>query len=84
MSDPIYIRVKVQPKSGRLEFNEQLEDGTYKIRLKAAPEKGKANEELIAFLAKSCALRKDELSLVSGHTERTKLIRLPAGTKLPW
>lgn len=84
MSDVQYIRVKVQPKSGRCAYNEILEDGTIKIRLKAAPEKGKANEELITFLAKSCGVRKDEISIVSGQTERTKLLRLPPHAILPW
>lgn len=84
MSDAKYIKVRVQPKSGKLEFKEKLEDGTLKFRLKAAPEQGKANEELIKFLAKKLSCQRDEISIVSGHNERTKLIRIPANCTLPW
>lgn len=49
---------------------------TYKIRLKAVPEKGKANEELIKFLSKELALPKDKIEIISGKTERIKLIRI--------
>ena len=45
------IKVKVIPKSSRTELAGQLPDGTWKIKVAAAPEKGKANKALCAFLA---------------------------------
>ncbi len=49
--------------------NEEL-----KVRLNAVPEKGKANEELIAFLAKTWKLPKSSLSIQSGLTSRHKKV----------
>ena len=75
-----YLRVKVVPKSPKTELVEIFEDAesgqTYKIRLKAAPEKGKANEELIRFLAKELNLPRTALLILSGKTNRIKLIRV--------
>ncbi len=72
----IYLRIKVVPKSGKLEFVEIMEDETWKIKLKAVPEKGAANQELIKFLAKKLALRKEKVSIVSGQTARLKLVKI--------
>jgi uncharacterized protein (TIGR00251 family) len=51
-----------------------MADGTYKIRVAAPPEGGKANAELLKFLKKSLGL--SEATIISGQTDRTKLIRL--------
>jgi len=53
-----------------------MEDETIKIRIKAAPEKGRANIELIRFLAKELTLPKENISIISGKTEQLKLIKL--------
>jgi uncharacterized protein len=45
------ITVKVIPKSSRTELVGRLADGTWRIKVAAAPEKGKANKALCAFLA---------------------------------
>jgi uncharacterized protein (TIGR00251 family) len=47
-----------------------------KIRVRAAPIEGRANEALIAFLAKSLKLPKSRLSLVAGDTSRLKQIEI--------
>lgn len=51
-----------------------LENDELKVRLNATPEKGEANEELIAFLAKTWKLPKSSLSIHSGKTSRHKKI----------
>jgi uncharacterized protein (TIGR00251 family) len=71
---PLYIKVKVLPKSPQNDITDQMEDGTYKIRVKAVPEKGAANEELCRFLRK--ALGASEVAVVSGGRDRVKLIRI--------
>ena len=71
---PLYIKVKVMPKSPKNEIVEIMEDGTYKIRVTAPPTEGKANAELLKFLKKS--LKASEAVIVSGQKDRTKLIRL--------
>jgi uncharacterized protein (TIGR00251 family) len=45
-----------------------------KVRLAAPPEKGAANQELIAFLAKALDLPKSSLKLTAGAQSRTKVV----------
>lgn len=73
---PLYIKVKVITKSPKTEIVEQMEDGTYKVRVHAAPVKGAANEELCKFLRKT--LGAYEVSIVSGGRDKIKLIRINA------
>lgn len=49
---------------------------TIKIRIKAVPEKGKANEELIRFLSKRLDIPKQNISIISGKTEQLKLVKI--------
>jgi len=80
--DPTYLRIKVIPKSPKNELVETMADGTIKIRIKAPPEKGKANKELIKFLAEHFNIRKESISIISGKTDQLKLIKLE-NTQLP-
>jgi uncharacterized protein YggU (UPF0235/DUF167 family) len=47
-----------------------------KVRVRAAPIEGRANEALVAFLAKFLKLPKSRLSLVAGDTARLKQIEI--------
>lgn len=49
---------------------------TWKIKIKAVPEKGKANQELIRFLAKKYQVSKDQIVIISGAKDRLKLVRI--------
>jgi len=71
---PLYIRVKVVPKSPKNEIVDLMADETYKIRVAAPATDGKANAELLRFLKKS--LGATEAMIVSGKTERIKLLKL--------
>ncbi|MBI2634246.1 DUF167 domain-containing protein [Candidatus Peregrinibacteria bacterium] len=75
-----YIRVKVIPRSGKNEIVEIMEDSsgekTWKIRIKAIPEKGKANKELIRFLSEEFKTEKENISIISGETDHLKLIKI--------
>ena len=53
----VRLKVKVTPRSGRSEVAGLLADGTLKARVQAPPEKGKANEELRALLARELGVR---------------------------
>ncbi len=53
-----------------------MTDGTLKIAVAAAPEKGKANQALIAFIATEMGLRKYQVKIISGVAERLKLIKV--------
>jgi hypothetical protein len=47
-----------------------------KVRIAAPPEKGEANEELLAFLARQLQLPKDQLRLKSGARNRAKIVEI--------
>ena len=70
------IRVKVIPKSSKTELAGVLADGTWKIKIAAVPEKGKANRELIEFLAEKLNVAKSRIHIVSGGTSHLKRIRV--------
>jgi uncharacterized protein (TIGR00251 family) len=72
---PRVIQIKVKPNS-RSSLLEQNEDGTFVAQLKSPPVDGKANEELIALVAKHFGCRKSEVSIKSGGSSRTKLIQI--------
>jgi len=72
----VYIRVKVIPNSSQNQI-QLMEDGiTYKVKIKAVPEKNKANKELIEFLAKHFKVEKSNISIKSGNQSQIKLIQL--------
>ena len=74
--DKWYLRIKVTPRCPKTEAYAVLDDGTVKVRIKAIPEKWKANTELIDFLAKDLQIDKNSIELISWATDRTKLIRI--------
>jgi uncharacterized protein (TIGR00251 family) len=67
------IVVKVRPNS-RVSLLEQVEGGAWLARLKSPPADGKANEELLALVARHFGCRKSAVSLKSGASARTKLV----------
>ncbi len=69
------IQVKVKSNSRASQF-EQSENGTWLAQLKSLPIDGKANEELIALIAKHFKCRKAAVSIKSGTSGRTKLVRI--------
>lgn len=74
--NPDYLRVKVLPKSPKNEVVDIMDDDTVKIRIKAVPEKGKANKELVRFLAKELDLPKERVQIISGKNDPLKLIKI--------
>jgi uncharacterized protein (TIGR00251 family) len=47
-----------------------------KIRIAATPERGAANKAVIEFLADQLKIRSDDITIITGHTSRTKRIRV--------
>jgi len=72
--DGVLFTVKVVPGSSRTAIAGILDD-MIKIRVAAAPEKGKANQCLLAFLAKRLSVKKNAMEIVSGQTHPVKRIR---------
>ena len=53
-----------------------LLDGMLKVKVAAAPEKGKANQCLVGLLAKRLGVKKKAVSIISGQTNPVKQIRV--------
>lgn len=68
--------VKVRPSASVTKFKDVLDDGTLKIDIAAVPEDGKANEELVRFLALDFGIERSNVQIVSGMTSKKKVVRL--------
>ena len=72
--------VRVTPNAGRdaIEGVEFRDGGTavLRLRVKAVPDKGKANAAVVALLAKALGVPKSGMSVVSGETARLKTIAI--------
>ncbi len=73
--DGVVLTLHIQPGAKRTE-TAGLHGDALKIRLAAPPVDGKANEALIAFLAKLLGVPKSSVELVSGQTSRAKRVRV--------
>jgi uncharacterized protein (TIGR00251 family) len=51
-----------------------LPDGTWKVKVAAVPEKGKANRALCEFLAERFGVAKSRVRIVAGETSPIKRI----------
>jgi uncharacterized protein (TIGR00251 family) len=69
------IAIKVKPNA-RVSLLERLEGGAWLARLKSPPVEGKANEELLALVARHFGCRRSAVSLKSGASARTKWVRI--------
>ncbi|MFA5130932.1 MAG: DUF167 domain-containing protein [Patescibacteria group bacterium] len=72
----IYFNVKVIPGAPKTEIRDEMADGTIKIALAAQAEKGEANQELVNFVAKALGVRKYQVKIISGLSERAKLLKV--------
>ena len=76
----IHLLIHAIPGSSRTEIKE-IYGGRLKIRIAAAPEDNKANEELRSFLAKTLGCARKDVVLCSGEKSRLKTLCLPLHLK---
>lgn len=72
-TDGVVIEVKVVPNSHENKLD-SIHDRRLKVRINAAPEDGKANKELIKYLARLFGCKKSEIKILRGETSQEKLI----------
>jgi len=58
------------------EHGKSIKVSTIKIRIKAVPEKGRANAELIKFLSGELNVPKENISIISGASSQLKLVKV--------
>ncbi|MFA6513848.1 MAG: DUF167 domain-containing protein [Patescibacteria group bacterium] len=72
----LFLKVKVFPNAPHNELKGQMVDGTLKIGVSAQAEDNKANIALIKFLADELGVRRYQLEIVSGASDRFKVIKV--------
>jgi uncharacterized protein (TIGR00251 family) len=70
------LPVRVTPRSSRNEIVGIMNDNTVKIKLTAPPVDGKANQQLIIFLADVLRVPKSSVNIVAGESGRDKLVSI--------
>jgi uncharacterized protein (TIGR00251 family) len=78
----ILLMIKARPLSNSNEVVGVHEEELV-IKVKAQPEKGKANKELVSYLGKLLDCRKSDIRIITGETSRHKLVELPLEAKEP-
>lgn len=71
----VTFKVKVIPRAKRDEIV-GVENDAYKIRLKAPPVEGRANEALCKFLARALDVARGQVEILRGETARQKVVRV--------
>jgi hypothetical protein len=78
--DGVRVQVRLMPKAGRnmIAGLTSLPGGgrALRVRVTAAPERGWANQALIALLAREWGIPKGRIRLVAGETARDKILRV--------
>ena len=78
--DHVRLTVRLTPNGGRdaIDGWETGADGEshLKTRVSAPPDKGKANKALMVLIAKTAGAPKSAVSLISGDTQRKKILRI--------
>ena len=78
----VVLALHVQPGAKRSEFAGKHGDAL-KVKLGAPAVEGKANAELIRFLADAFGVPQRHVIIVRGETSRAKVVRIVAPAKQP-
>jgi uncharacterized protein len=70
-----FLQVKVKPNA-RASALQDMGDGLWTAQIKSPPVDGRANEELVALVARHFGCRKSAVSIQSGASGRLKRIRI--------
>ena len=73
----VLIPLRVAPGASR-DAVEGVHDGALRVRVSAAPEKGKANKAVLALLAGILGVPKRDVELIAGETSPRKRVRIRA------
>lgn len=71
------IELKVIARAKR-EHLEKISEASYRIKVSAPPEKGKANKRIVELLAEEFGVKKQAVRIVSGETSNKKIIEIDA------
>jgi uncharacterized protein (TIGR00251 family) len=69
------LSLRVSPGTGRSGVVGRHGD-SWKVRVRAAPERGRANEAMLELLAAALRVPRTSIELVMGHGSRDKIVEL--------
>ncbi len=72
-SEGVIISLYIQPNASKTEIIGE-HNGSLKLKIKAPPVDGKANEEVLRFLSKALQVSKSQLELLKGDKSREKKV----------
>ena len=70
------LHLRVVPNASHDEITGVLPDGRWKIKVRAVPERGRANRAVVEFLAKALDLSKRAVTIETGETSREKTVKI--------
>jgi len=74
----VRVQLRVTPKAAENRITGVAQGGAgvtaLKVKVTAAPDRGKANEAVLKLLAREWGLAKSTLKLVAGETSRSKVV----------
>lgn len=76
--DGVRITVQVAPRASSSGIMGAYGEDALRVRLNAPPVDGKANAELVRFIAEVLGVAQRRVSLVSGATSRRKVVKVEA------
>lgn len=77
----VYLQVRARPGVSVSKVRDVMVDDSVKIDIAAPPEGGKANKELVKFLASFFEVSKENVKIISGAGDRIKLIKIVKNIK---
>lgn len=72
----LVLDIKAVPRSRTAEVSDVMANGVLKVKVTAAPEKGRANEEICALLAEYLGAPRRSVEVIHGHTSPQKRVRI--------
>ena len=71
------MNIAVKVIAGAKKREMKLEGSRLKVKVAARPVNGKANEELIAYIAEVFGLKRGQVRIVAGEKETRKVLSIP-------
>ena len=75
----VTFKLRVQPRARSTGIAGE-HDGALKLKVASPPVDGKANSEIIRYLAKIAGVRQSAVEIVAGATSRDKVVRIQGVT----
>jgi len=69
------LKVRVNPRSSRNQITD-LQDGVLAVKLTAPPVEGAANKAATVYVAEILDVKKSQVKLISGQTNREKVFEI--------